>query len=180
MTESQIKKIVRTQLEKGWFDIKGFEGLYKISKDGKVKSVKKDIILSTEKTTKKGYCLITLSKDGKKTYVYLHRIMASTFLGNIKGKQIDHIDGVKTNNSIENLRICNNSQNQSNSPKKSYKNPLSKFKGVTWCKNRWVAQIQKNSKYYYLGRFNCEDEAAKTYNNKAIELFGEFAFTNKI
>lgn len=66
--------------------------------------------------------------------------------------------------------------------RKSGKNSTSKFKGVSWSPDRelWVAQISFENKRYPLGRFASEIEAAKAYDKKAIELYGEFATTNEI
>ena len=53
--------------------------------------------------------------------------------------------------------------------------------GVTWRKrdNKWQSQITYNRVHKVLGTFNTKDEAAITYNNAAIEYFGEFAVLNK-
>jgi len=61
-------------------------------------------------------------------------------------------------------------------------NKKSRFKGVRWCDTtkRWRASIIKNKKCYDLGRHDTEEEAALTYNKKAIELYGENAKLNKI
>ena len=58
----------------------------------------------------------------------------------------------------------------------------SKFKGVSWFKRteKWKAQIQYRKKVIHLGYFKDEIDAAKAYNAKAIELFGEYACLNKI
>lgn len=51
---------------------------------------------------------------------------------------------------------------------------------MSWRKksNKWLVQIGKDNKKYHLGLFLIEVEAAKTYDKKAIELFGEFAYLN--
>lgn len=95
-------------------------------------------------------------------------------------KYVDHIDGNKQNNNIENLREITKSQNGMN--RKSNKNSSSKYKGVSWAKhvNKWLVQIRINNKGINLGYFINEIDAAKTYNIKAIELFGKYAHLNKI
>jgi|ERR1700719_2133600 len=82
------------------------------------------------------------------------------------------------NNQKYNLRQASYSQNMMNRDKYS---GVSKYKGVTWFKrdSKWKAQININGKYIYLGLFKDESKAAKTYNNKAVELFKEFAVLNK-
>ena len=95
-------------------------------------------------------------------------------------KYIDHIDRNKLNNNIENLRPVTLSQNQWN--KKPRKNTSSIYKGVSWQKtaNKWKSEIRINNKPQYLGLFINEIDAALAYNKKAIELFGEYAYLNKV
>jgi len=93
-------------------------------------------------------------------------------------KYIDHIDGDGLNNQRSNLRIANKSQNAMNA--KKHTRSTSKYKGVYYYKrdNKWASQIVLNNKRYYLGLFADEIDAAKAYDKKAIELFGEFAKLN--
>ncbi len=95
-----------------------------------------------------------------------------------KGKLIDHVDHDGLNNQRSNLRICTSSQNQMNSKKQADR--TSKFKGVT-LRNKptpWLAGCKKDGKRHNLGHFKTEIEAAKAYDKKAKELFGEFARLN--
>jgi len=57
-----------------------------------------------------------------------------------------------------------------------------KFKGVCWdkSKQKWAASIEYKRKRYYLGRFDLEVEAARAYNKKALELFGESCYLNNV
>lgn len=94
-------------------------------------------------------------------------------------KWIDHIDRNGLNNQRDNLRKATRSQNQGNRGKQ--KNTKNNFKGVKQCSiNRWTAYIMVENKRYYLGCFKSEIEAAQAYDNKAIELRGEFAYPNLI
>lgn len=104
--------------------------------------------------------------------VYLHQ----EILG---GQWIDHVNGNGLDNRKSNLRFCNNSQNQANQHVKK-KGAYSQYRGVTFFKrsSRWQASIRNNKKNMYLGSFGTETEAAKAYNKKAKELFGEFATLN--
>ena len=107
--------------------------------------------------------------------VSMHRII----LNAKKGQFIDHANGNGLDNRKENLRFCTPRQNSQNARK--CKTPkTSKYKGVWWRKdrNRWVAEIMLNNKSYHLGCFTDEIECAKSYDRKALELFGEFARTN--
>ena len=92
--------------------------------------------------------------------------------------QTDHINRNGLDNRRENLRICTQMQNNQNC--KPHKNSSSIFKGVHWSKwtRKWMASIMQDYKNMYLGYYDSEIEAAKTYDRKAKELFGKFARTN--
>ena len=94
-------------------------------------------------------------------------------------RQVDHINGNGLDNRKENLRICTHSENCYNR-KKTKINATSKYKGVYWDKQRkkWSTLIGKDQKSIHLGHYDNEIEAAKAYDKKALELFGEFAYIN--
>lgn len=118
-----------------------------------------------------GYIKAVVPKS--KRLISLHRLIM-----NIEKKEmIDHISGDKLDNRRNNLRLCTNQQNQFNSKSKGGK---SKYKGVYKYKNKWAAQITRDYKKNFLGYYDNEIDAAKAYNKKAIELFGEFAYLNDI
>lgn len=97
-----------------------------------------------------------------------------------KNQEIDHIDGNRLNNQKSNLRYATSSQNKANrGPRKDNK---SGYKGVSWHKQRkkWTARIKNGSKYEHLGLFQNKIDAAKTYNIKAIEYYGSYAWLNII
>lgn len=91
-------------------------------------------------------------------------------------KEIDHINHNRLDNRKENLRECSSEENGRNKSKRS--GTYSKFLGVTKSRKKWMAQIEKDGKSTYLGVFDSEYEAAKVYDKKAIEIFGEFASLN--
>jgi hypothetical protein len=124
---------------------------------------------------KEKWYVLGYKKGERKKYIYMHRLILSA----PKGILVDHRDRDGLNNQKSNLRLCNHSQNLQNQKKRS---SLKKHKGVYWCKNvnKWNAQIGINSKSYSLGYFDNEIEAARAYNNKAKELFGEFARLNYV
>ena len=112
--------------------------------------------------------------SGGRRLIYMHRLL----LNAQPDERTDH----KNHNGLDNrrktnLRICTDSQNHANEQSHI---GMSKFKGVVWYKRdqKWQAQIKLNRKCIYLGRFNDEVRAAKVYDKKAVELFGEFALTN--
>jgi hypothetical protein len=108
--------------------------------------------------------------------IKMHRVIMSSPVD----LEIDHIDGNGLNNQRSNLRTCTRSQNMMN--QKPRLNCSSKYKGVTWNKrdNRYQARIIINYKNISLGYFKSEKDAAITYNSKALELYGEFAWLNEI
>ena len=112
----------------------------------------------------------------KKKKYYLHRFLMNPE----KGKFVDHINHNTLDNTRANLRICTHSQSIKKA--KPVKNSSSKYKGVRWVgsRNKYRAEICFENKRFDLGYFVKEVDAAIAYNNKAKELFGEFAFLNEI
>lgn len=94
-----------------------------------------------------------------------------------QGLEVDHINGDGLDNRRCNLRICTHRQNCQNR-KPNNKSRFSKYKGVSWHQNKWIAHIGHNWHTQYLGTFDNEIDAANAYDNKAKELFGEFAHPN--
>lgn len=108
-----------------------------------------------------------------KKYGFMHRFI----MNYPDNKLIDHINHDTLDNRKANLRTCNKFENQRHQRTKT---GTSKYKGVSWDKNRnkWTANIMSDYKEKKIGRFDSEIEAAKAYDEKAKELHGEFAFTN--
>ena len=103
-----------------------------------------------------GYKYVCLKVNGKTKLYQLHRLVAKTFLDTYsEDLQVDHIDRCKTNNSVNNLRMVNHSENAQNRS----------CKGYTWNKKdkRWQAQITINGKKIFLGYYDTEEEAGEAY-----------------
>lgn len=116
-------------------------------------------------------------RDNRKTTVRMHRQILNIIDSNYN---VDHINGNGLDNRKCNLRVCTQAQNVCNT--KPRQGTSSKFKGVSWNpqKNKFHAYVNFNKKRFFLGYYNSETEAAKAYNQKASELFGEFARLNKV
>jgi len=116
-----------------------------------------------------------------KRTLMMHRIIMNADSKHI----VDHIDGNGLNNKKENLRFVTKSQNAQNKRRKS--KALSKYKCVRYeateknnLKKPWRAYIKdpNTNKRTTIGFFVTEEEAARAYDKKAIELFGTFAKLN--
>ena len=98
-----------------------------------------------------------------------HRVIWAWLTGNRVFDEIDHRDGVGSNNRINNLREATRPQNASNQRRK---------KGYHYMKNRskpWHAQIMVNYKSKSLGYYRTEAEAAAAYKKASLELHGAFS-----
>jgi hypothetical protein len=112
----------------------------------------------------------------KQNGILMHREILKLKPSNIQ--ETDHIDGNGLNNQRVNLRSCTKGENRFNS--KPYRNSSSRFKGVSRhsINQKWRASITKNGKFNSLGCFIDEVDAARAYDEKAKELFGDFARLN--
>lgn len=122
-----------------WKPVKGYEGLYEVSSLGRIKSLSKRVdsgkchrsypekILKPGKDSK-GYLRVVLSDYNHKSHTYkLHRLVAEAFIPNPKKlPEVNHIDGNKANDSVDNLEWIGRSDNL----KHAYKNALKSVKGA--------------------------------------------------
>ena len=115
----------------------------------------------------KGYVTI-----GIKGRAYLAHRLAWLYVYGHFPQQMDHINQIKDDNRIENLRECTDSQNRMNS--KPLRNSTG-FRGVTPNKKGYGARIKINRTVHWLGTFKTPEEASTAYEEKRKELFGEFA-----
>lgn len=112
-------------------DVKNYEGLYFVNDLGDIfsypKKTRKEIRKLKVQLTNSGYYIVDLCKNGKVKKHLIHRLIASSFLeNNDNKKQVNHINGIKTDNSLSNLEWCTASENQ----KHSIKTGLRSAKGM--------------------------------------------------
>lgn len=126
---------------------------------------------------KKRITLIAYSRrNGKKTTIKLHRLILGLTDPSVL---CDHINGNTLDNRRSNLRPCTPGQNMFNQRKQS--NTKFKYKGVAYAsKNKVRAEIYFQGTRTIIGYYYTQEQAALAYNEKAKELFGEFANLNEV
>lgn len=123
-------------------------------------------------TGKIGYAARSFYNNKKRYQIYMHREIMNPDIG----MEIDHIDHNTLDNRRCNLRICDRSQNQANRVLACINNSGAKGVGFDKSKNKWRADIGYKNKSIRLGYYDSIEDAINAYNNKAQELFGEFAY----
>jgi hypothetical protein len=129
----------------------------------------------------RGYLLVHIKYDGRgDNTIRLHRVAWFLYYGVWPKNHIDHINNIRDDNRIINLREATRFENQAN--QKIQMGGSSKYKGVSWHKQhcKWYARVRVKNKTIYLGMYHNEEEAALAYNKAALEYFGEFAKINVI
>jgi hypothetical protein len=157
-----------------WKDVPNYNGVYQVSSLGNVRSYfnNRHGLSKTPKLIKQsilscGYLSVGLKNQNKNKTHCVHSLLAISFLGHKSDGTnklvIDHIDGNKLNNNIENLQIITNRQNTSKKPRG--KNNLI---GTSYVKKngKYMAAIFYNKKQYNLGLYKTELEAHIAYKNK--------------
>ena len=141
-----------------WKKIEGYEDLYEVSTQGEVKSFHggKEKLIKCTIHKQNGYAYFQLVKFGKKKTMRLHKVVMSTFVGDKIGI-INHKNGNKADNRLDNLEYVTNRENSCHYWKKT------KLPGVTFNKenNRYRARLHHNGKSIHLGYFDSEYLAYK-------------------
>ena len=146
---------------------------YQVSNFGNVKSFKgvKERILSTSSESQ-GYLVVSLYLKGKKKTFPAHKLIQSAFeLGN---GSIDHINGIRNDNRLSNLRVVTPRENNQNRIEHRNGKLVGAYfdKRMSNSSRPWRAQIKTNSKVKYLGAYATELEAHNAYKT-AVDAIGE-------
>ncbi len=162
-----------------WKNIIGYEEMYLISNLGNVKSLSrkfytnnggsittKERILKKQKD-RKGYEYVNLYKNNKMKSIKIHRLVLSSFVGN-SNLSIDHINGIKSDNRIENLEYVSQRENNIRHILKTKDDTF--ILGTKKHGNKWRSSIQVNNKKIHLGLFNTRQEAGLAYKNYLKKL----------
>jgi hypothetical protein len=147
---------------------------YAVSNFGRVKNVNTGRIMKSYLSVP-GYHTIVLERK----HHFVHRLVLTTFIENTESKAcVDHINNIKHDNRLENLRYATHAENSRNA-RLSIKN-TSGYKGVSYNKFRklWRAHIRIDGVQICLGYFDTVEKAAEARIARANEVFG--IFTNTI
>ena len=152
-----------------WKPVKDYEGLYEISSLGRVKNLnyrgtgKEKILKNTECSN--GYLVIGLVKNGKLKTFYVHRLVAEAFIPNPEDKScIDHINTIRNDNRIENLRWATHEENSNN--------PLTKKK---MSENHREQIGENNHMYGRIGENNPKSKPIVQINPNTNEVLNTYS-----
>ena len=118
-----------------WKEVKGYNGVYFVSNKGRVRSIdhycegrkgngKQTGRILKQSKCYKGYLRVSLNCNKKKFTTGAHRLVAQAFILNSENKsQVNHINGIKDDNIVENLEWCTNKENQIHAVKNNLNNP---------------------------------------------------------
>lgn len=142
-----------------WKDITAYPGLYEVSSTGKIRNKETGVV--RKPSYRNGYKFFFLGRSKHRKNVYLHRILAETFIANpMSHKYVDHIDRDKENNTLSNLRWTTQSVNCHNKPYRSNRHGVP---GVVSYKGKFKSKIRTAGKTQHIGTFLTAIEASDAY-----------------
>ena len=150
-------------------DIPGYEGLYQVSNLGNVKSVKTGR-LRKSKISQSGYRDLSLHADCIRKRFSIHQLVAMAFLNHIPNGHkivVDHINGNKLDNRVENLQLISNRENISKDRIRKHNLPVGVYKTKF---NTYSTYIRENNKQRHLGNYKTIEEASNAYQNALKQL----------
>lgn len=169
-----------------------YDGLYEVSNLGRVRSwydnhgyKRKEPLIIGGHETRGGYLRAILCKDKKKKYLYIHRLVCESFILGRKmreGEFCDHLNTIRTDNRLENLRVCSRKENMNNPltrkrHSESMKNPLTRKKLSESRKcNKWAAKsiILRGVNDGSIYRFKSSADASRFFDYKSETKIGSY------
>ena len=160
-------------MEEVWKDIEGYEGLYQVSNLGRVKSLRRDIIMRPR--VYGGYYHVALSKGHKKYIVpSVHHLVYRAFIGPYTTSRyivIDHINGDRLDNRAENLQKISASENIAKAITHRKENlPHGVYRGDNGYGPFLTARVPFGGKYLHLGVFNTVEDAVKAREDALLAI----------
>lgn len=175
-----------------WKDVLDYEQQYQVSNLGNIRSKDHEVRckggktrmvkgkLRMPQTNRKGYQIAVLSKDNQLKTFTVHQLVARAFIPDfVKGTELNHIDGDKTNNCVSNLEVSDPSHNQIHAVKTGLvpKVGKSKYRNVCYMNNpkavrKWAACISVEGKSFGKKSFMTEEEAAR-HADYLLDLVGD-------
>ena len=170
-----------------WKDIPNYEGYYQCSnmgrikglsrvcfqKEGKNRRVPEKILKPINNPTR--YYSVDLHRKSVHRVHRIHQVVALVFLGhspNNKMFVVDHINGIRIDNRLSNLRIVSRRQNVSTCFRSDKSSMSSRYIGVSWykAKCKWISCIWIKGRLKHLGYFDSELNASNAYQNELLKL----------
>ena len=143
-------------MEEIWKDIQDYESTYQVSNFGNIKGCNG----LRKPDNSNGYSKLTLHLNSEKRKFYAHRLVAIHFIPKPNNlPQVNHIDGDKFNNHVDDLEWVSRIENMCHANKNINKTSI--YTGVYWSvpKSKWVSEIGINNKSIRLGTFDNEENA---------------------
>lgn len=170
-----------------WIDIPSYEGIYKISNYGLLKSMSRYVFqkqrtyIINEKLLNNNldthgyvYGFLYMGKGTAPKRIKTHKEMCKLFIGKLgKNLWVNHKNGIRNDNFILNLEICNPRENITHGYTigGNRKKKTSKYVGVSWSKarNKWISSFGYNKRTIHLGAFDEESDANIEYQKAIIK-----------
>lgn len=151
-------------MEEIWKPVYGYEGLYEVSNLARVRNMSGYIM--KQYISKWDYIVVGLSRNGKTRQNSIHVLVAEAFIEPRNGKDVNHKDRNRQNNSIENLEVVSKRENCNHAIEKTNGLPI----GVWKDKKKYRVEMSIKGKRVQIGNFYTVEDARRAYLEKAREL----------